>query len=175
MRLRAIKAKHWALRYYLLISCILLFLAFTGMMLIKPQNWQEAAAILGAPFVFFITLQKQKTEELQLFAALFEKFNNRYDELNEVLNALAAEEENAPLTSDQQNALFNYFNLCAEEWFYYSQGYIYPEVWRAWENGMRHFFNHPRVQHLWKNDPGKDSYYGFVPPFNESKTNKNDR
>jgi hypothetical protein len=68
------------------------------------------------------------------------------------------------LRHDEQKHLFTYFNLCAEEYFFYQAGYIDQSVWESWSRGMQVFFNHPRIQPLWEQDSMAGSYYGFQPP-----------
>ena len=68
------------------------------------------------------------------------------------------------LTSDEITLLYNYFNLCAEEYLYYRKGFIYPEVWFAWRNGMKIFCGCPRICALWKTELQTNSYYGFPIP-----------
>jgi len=59
--------------------------------------------------------------------------------LNEELNRMAREDPTAPLTSDNLDCLFDYFNLCGEEFLFYRKGYIYPEVWQSLGNGHEDF------------------------------------
>ena len=109
--------------------------------------------------IFFV--QKQKLEESRLFKELFEEFNERYDKLNEELNRIINREAKQSLTSDEKNTLYDYFNLCGEEYLFYKQGYILPEVWESWVNGMRIFFKDNRVREIWEEELRTNSYYGF--------------
>jgi hypothetical protein len=61
------------------------------------------------------------------------------------------------------DTLYNYFNLSGEEYFYYKQGYIYPEVWKAWRNGMKIFYQVERIKQEWDKELSNDSYYGLKP------------
>jgi|SRR6478736_5628061 len=159
----AIWAKHGVLRHYLWVTIILLIAAFGAACLLPLDTWQERLGILFIPFAFLMAIQKQKTEELHLFKQLFTEFNRRYDEVNEGLNAIPKEPADSPLSPEERNLLFNYFNLCGEEYLFYSQGYIYPEVWKAWRNGMIVFYGNSRIQELWDEESKTDSYYGFKP------------
>jgi len=127
----------------------------------QPKTWQEWVGLLAFPFGFLVTVQKQKTEELELFERLFEKFNSRFNKLNGELNAIKDGPDDIPLTPPQRNLLFDYFNLCGEEYLFYRQGYIYPEVWQAWYNGMKIFRKNPRIKKLWEEELATESYYGF--------------
>lgn len=97
MTICAIKAKHWVLRHYLWIAIALLASALVAAFWGRPEKVEEWVAIIGIPALFLVTVQKQKTEELELFKSLFTKFNRRYDRLNEKLNAIR-DEPRAPTT-----------------------------------------------------------------------------
>jgi len=162
MTVRAINAKHWVLRHYLWVALILLILALAVGVWLQPKTWQEWIAIVGVPAAFLVAVQKQKTEELELFKRLFTEFNERYDGLNEKLYAILKEPEDLPLSPDEQNLLFDYFNLCGEEYLFYEQGYIYPKVWIAWRNGMQIFLRNPRIRKRWVDELETGSYYGLT-------------
>jgi hypothetical protein len=126
-----------------------------------PFNWQLAFTIAGGGFSFIYFIQKQKLEETRLFKELFTEFNERYDRLNEKLNSIVIGNKNAELSSEQLNNLYDYFNLCGEEYFFYKQGYIYPEVWESWLNGMKDFYRNSRIKTIWGKEMDSNSYYGF--------------
>ena len=62
---------------------------------------------------------------------------------------------------DEQKTLFDYFNLCAEEYLFYKAGYIDEEVWQSWLRGMAYFASNSRVLNLWREEIREQSYYGF--------------
>ncbi len=66
--------------------------------------------------------------------------------MNDDLNQIPCEPADLPVTQDEKKKLFKYFNLCAEEYLYFDKGFIWPEVWRAWENGMKFFRKNPRIK-----------------------------
>ena len=80
--------------------------------------------------------------------------------MNEQLAAIS-EQPDGELTPDEKHLLIDYFNLCAEEYLYYCRGFIDPEVWEAWRNGMNPIFAAPRVAELWAKESSSNSYYGF--------------
>ncbi len=114
------------------------------------------AAVAG--FVHF--LYSQHHQETQLFVNLFEKFNGRYNSLNEQLNIIALGGAK-DLTPDQTSVLFDYFNLCAEEFLFYKSGYIDHDVWQSWIAGMKYFARSSAVRSLWETEINGGSYYGF--------------
>jgi len=115
-----------------------------------------------AGFAYF--LYRQHLDETRLFKELFAEFNARYDALNDDLNTILFGPLEGLLSADEREHLFSYFNLCAEEYFFYEAGYIDRRVWESWYRGMKLFFKHPRIQALWEQDCKADSYYGFRPP-----------
>jgi hypothetical protein len=118
--------------------------------------------ITGGIISFFYVVQKQQLEDLQMFKEVFHDFNSRYDKLNEKLNRIVTGKANAPLTEDETYILYDYFNLCAEEYLYFQKGYIYKEVWTAWCYGIRFFFESPRIRPLWQQEEETNSYYGLT-------------
>lgn len=122
-----------------------------------PLVLSVLAALMSVAFF----VQQQKLAELQLFKQLFVEFNQRYDKLNEPLQRILV----SGLKSDQDRmAALDYFNLCAEEYLFFVEGYIDDRVWRAWSNGMRTYFECPAIGDLWRNEQKSNSYYGFQPP-----------
>jgi len=70
-------------------------------------------------------------------------------------------EPEPPLTSEEELALVDYFNLCAEEYLFHRRGYIDPDAWSAWTAGMRDVFSSDRVRAFWDKEAGTNSYYGL--------------
>ncbi|MFZ6815227.1 hypothetical protein ACO0K3_12215 [Undibacterium sp. Rencai35W] len=117
--------------------------------------------ITGAIAGFIHFLYKQHHQETQLFVSLFNKFNERYDALNEKLNAIVSRDKSTLLSSDHTKTLFDYFNLCAEEHLYFESGYIDKEVWEAWLKGMHYFYKDEHIRNLWAKEISEGSYYRF--------------
>jgi hypothetical protein len=109
-------------------------------------------------------LYRQHLDETKLFKELFVEFNSRYDALSDGLNVILFGPTEGLLSADEREQLFGFFNLCAEEFFFYKAGYIDQHVWESWYRGMGVFFKHPRILALWEQDCKADSYYGFRPP-----------
>lgn len=113
-----------------------------------------------AAFVHFLYLQHNQNTER--FICLFLDFNARYDRLNNDLNELFLKDGALLLTNQEKQLLYDYFNLCAEEYLYFKAGYIDVEVWRSWLRGMRYFAGNTAIQSLWKEELTSGSYYGFT-------------
>jgi hypothetical protein len=119
------------------------------------------SAVAGvAGFVYF--LYSQHLQQTILFTDLFRRFNERYDELNNKINAIVARDQQAVLSAQEVQDLYDYFNLCGEEYLYFKTGFIDPQVWSAWVRGMRHFASYTPIRRLWESELNGGSYYGFT-------------
>jgi len=127
----------------------------------KDPDLKGTLTVIGSVVsgVFFV--QKQKLEELKLFKDLFREFNQRYDQMNEKLNNIIDANASDKLTAEETKVLFDYFNLCGEEYLFFKRGYIDPLAWQAWHNGMRFFYKSPRINALWLRELEGNSYYGL--------------
>ena len=108
----------------------------------------------------FYFLQKQHLEELALFERLFADFNRRYGLLADRLEVLLS--SRAPLLAADVALLENYFNLCAEEYFYFTSGIIDSRVWCAWCRGMQHYLHDSRIAEFWRREQASDCHYGLT-------------
>jgi len=106
-----------------------------------------AATFAGAAATIVYFVQKQKLEEFTLFERLFTQFNKRYGDLNDKLQDIVAKK--ASWEPESHNTLNAYFNLCAEEYLFYSQGRIHPSAWKAWCRGMLHYLGNERIRHYY--------------------------
>ena len=149
-------------RWYLLFAIAALgYVAFRAMHAVRPPGAPFAdvtavAAIASAVFA----IQKQKLDELKLFHDLFQAFNARYDLLNDPLQDILL--TGGELELAQKQHLVDYFNLCAEEYFFFRQGSIPPEVWRTWCRGMLYYLADKRVAALYVSEEKSASYYGLT-------------
>lgn len=103
----------------------------------------------------------QHLENARFFRSLFTQFNRRYDKLNGRIWRIHRDREKPDLTDRHKRALEDYFNLCAEEWFYFQAGYIDKRVWEAWLNGMSQFAGDKHIVLFWEEECKNQSYYGF--------------
>ena len=108
---------------------------------------------LGGAFAGFIYfLYRQHLDETKLLKELFVEFNAHYDERNERLNQIKDAPKAKQLEPDERKTLFDYFNLCSEEYLFYKAGYIDEEVWQSWLRGMAYFASNSRVLNLWREE-----------------------
>lgn len=158
MNLR-IRAKYWFLSYYWLV------LAFVSCMSILALVYRGGGAttylgVLGTTLSLFYFIQKQKLEELKLFREIFAECNARYAEITPKLESILICQK-SELNKEQEYDLVMYFNLCAEEYLYYSRGYIDPLVWEAWRNGILDNFKNRKIRAFWETEKASHSYYGL--------------
>lgn len=114
--------------------------------------------VLAGALGFSYFSQQQKLAEIELFKALFTEFNYRYDLLNDNLQSIRLSSGDI---SSNRSKIIDYFNLCAEEYLFYKQGYILADVWRSWCNGMLWYLEDPRFKQLWNEEAPQHSYYGL--------------
>jgi hypothetical protein len=114
-------------------------------------------------------VQKQKLGELTLDQDCLLHFKDRHNQVSKGVNRVSEGATPAPaaaaealLSQTDCDILIDYFNLCGEEYLYYRLGYIFPEVWQAWYNGMLSFYKkNPRIRALWEQELETGSYYGL--------------
>lgn len=149
---------------YPLIFLVTVAALITGIHIsVSPSKQSEAylpAVAAAAGFAYF--LYNQHLQKTRLFTELFKQFNAKYDQLNESLNRIATDTELTVLSPDDRQVLFDYFNLCAEEYLYFKTGYIDGEVWHSWCKGMHQFSQIKHIHSLWESELAGDSYYGFT-------------
>ncbi|MGI8538519.1 MAG: hypothetical protein ACR2N0_01890 [Rubrobacteraceae bacterium] len=130
----------------------------------------------GGAFSFLYFVQKQQLEEAHLIKDLIVRFNAKYNELNGTLNEIS---DSTIRTQKIDDTLDDYFNLCGEEYLFYTRGFIYPEVWDSWVKGMEFFWKYKVVEGKWQEETTDEDdnknfsqYYGFNPEDHFSKLYK---
>src|SRR5256885_3206788 len=144
------------------ISCIAGVFLILGVYLIVPPAHQNSSVLLtiaGGLGALAFYLNRRHAEDARLAKELLKEFNERYDKLNNDLQLACWRESR--FEEETKLQFIKYFNLCAEEWLFWSTGYIYEPVWRAWRNGMKQYAKDNRVMAIWDEEAKTDSYYGF--------------
>ena len=118
-------------------------------------------SITGGVAALVHFLYAQHNNNTDRFIGLFKEFNARYDLLNDKMNTLVTRDGALVLAAEDTQLLFDYFNLCAEEYLYFKAGYIDIEVWGAWLKGMKYFADRAEIRRVWKEELASGSYYGF--------------
>jgi hypothetical protein len=117
-------------------------------------------SVIVASLGFCYFVQQQKLSETALFKDLFTEFNRRYDLLNDQLAEIAG--SGAQLKPSDRQAIVDYFNLCAEEYLFFTEGYIHRAAWRSWCAGMLWYFDREPFRAVWEEEREGSSYYGFT-------------
>lgn len=148
------------LKYYPLVALGLITLVLCYLFYFKELTRHSIALIsIIAGSIYFI--QKHQLEKMKLFKQLFTEFNARYDNLNDKLIKIIDKSSDETLAQQEKIVIIDYFNLCAEEYFFYKHGCILCEVWEDWRNGIKEKFNSKRIKDLWEVEKGNNSYYGL--------------
>ena len=130
-------------------------------------------ALIGVVITFYFGFLKYKIENDKIFKELFIDFNGRYDNaFNDLLNEIKNNPKRV-LTQPEINLIIDYFNLCAEEYLWYSKKRIPKEVWVSWKAGIHENLNIVQVNEIFKKEThtlnGKKSFYGIVEELNVYK------
>ncbi len=129
-----------------------------------PQTKQTPElllSLLGSIAAFFHFLYGQHNTNTDRFVRLFQEFNARFDRLNDRLNAIYTQSSEPIADPQDLQCLYDYFNLCAEEYLYFKAGYVDHEVWSSWVSGMRYFAGNSGIRSVWERELKQGSYYGF--------------
>lgn len=152
--------RHWLFRWYGWIAAIATIVAIAWAANDDINRLQiltgAGAAILG--FCYFV--QQQKLAETQLFHNLFSSFNARYDAMNGDLADIL--ECGGEISPKNKKIVVDYFNLCAEEYLFYKEGYIHPKAWTAWCRGMQWYLRRHPFKDVWNEEVQTDSFYGLT-------------
>lgn len=153
--------RHFLFRFY---GWIALFGGLLGIGFVLHCYTGEQIPLIGSVvatalgFCYFV--QQQRLSETALFKEIFTEFNHRYDQLNDDLMKIA--EGNGVVALEQRQTIVDYFNLCAEEYLFFRQGYIIPEVWRSWCRGMIFYMSKEPFKSLWEQEQLSESFYGLT-------------
>src|SRR5690606_32708871 len=111
----------------------------------------------------------KKIEQDRMMKELFTEFNQRYDKINNKLDkisSLSTDKWKKIKTEKKERytgVVIDFFNICAEEYHWHSEGRINGNIWASWNKGMNDIYNRSRViQELWEEeckDGGYMSYY----------------
>lgn len=169
--------KHCLFRHNLAVFVIAILPIIVGICLWvvigEDLGWRMMLAFSSGGISFFYFFQKQKLDEIRLMKELITNFNSRYDSLNEKLNDIRMKGSKDPsikLSQKDRVILYDYFNLCAEEYLFKEMGYIDPLIWKAWHEGMGIYFKDQRIGELWEQEEKTGSYYGFTFPEREKRS-----
>ena len=128
-----------------------------------PDRGALVGVAFAASFSFCYFAHQQTLGEITLLKQLFTEFNGRYDDMNEALAKNGRLTTGEKLTLEQQQTVVDYFNLCAEEYFFRSEGFIPDKVWESWCRGMLDYLDPKKpFRSVWENEVLKNCHYGLT-------------
>lgn len=132
------------------------------------------ATIIAGLIIFFLSRGYYKhskdIEKDRMMKELFTEFNSRYDNLNDIVAKVSKMtlkewmDLNPKKKKKYSYKINDYFNLCAEEYYWFQKKRIEDEIWNSWSYGMNVIYNRGKViQMLWDEEcsskEGVISYY----------------
>jgi|SRR5690606_5471279 len=127
--------------------------------------------VLGIIITLIYNRANKKLNHHKMEKELFTEFNQRYDRLNDSLALLAETMDIDNLKSTDSkidnkslyDVVIDYFNLCAEQYYWKKRKRISSKIWDAWHDGMMYYYEtYPVVKQLWDKETeneGWRSYY----------------
>lgn len=130
------------------------------------------SAILGGCGLLVTLAYNKKNSQLanhKMHKELFTEFNKRYDALNNDLNIICTYDKAFFLGFDfgdektrLEGIINDFFNLCAEEYYWKRKKRIPKRVWRSWEKGMNDIYNKSEViRHYWDEECKNEGYLSY--------------
>ncbi|MHA7128404.1 hypothetical protein [Algoriphagus namhaensis] len=131
---------------------------------ILPES-KEFEAIIALLILYFGILYNILTYKIsadRFSKELFNEFNKRFDEKNEILNKIIAGNTFRDQDILQIEQVVDYLNLCSEEYYWYKKGRIDELVWQSWKKGMMFYLGNANFKRVIEDQrKEKDSYYGL--------------
>lgn len=169
---KMLRMKNWIeLNYFTLILAIffivLLYLICNSSFCcgLANNNLELIVALFGVFVTLVYNYNSNNISRKSLLNELFIKFNDRYDRFNEKLNkkTLIVPDKNNSTTSDEAFSIDDYLNLCAEEYYWYTNWIIPKYVWLNWSEGMHHFLVNKKYKDFLEIEKAlkSNSYYDF--------------
>lgn len=143
----------------------LLFIVTIILNILNFINETLLLSIIGSLATIYFGILKLKIENDLLFKELFNSFNDRYDtRFNDLINELKIKTDKQ-IKGKKRNIVIDYFNLCAEEYLWYSKKRIPNNVWKAWKSGILENLEISQIKEIYEQETltsrGKTSYYGL--------------
>jgi len=134
----------------------------------------QLSPIILSGVAIWLTFRYQKHSKKlandKMLKELFTEFNTRYDKLNDTLNEISDGHPNwlNNIKSDEKykqnsyNVIIDFFNLCAEEYFWFKEGRINAKIWKSWSKGMNDIFNDSQlIQTIWSKECENEGYKSY--------------
>jgi hypothetical protein len=114
----------------------------------------QAATPLGVIVGFIGLIYTVDNYRRQMHAQIFMKYTERYEHILDHFpeNALAARFDTLalpPQSSQLSLCVLKYLNLCSEEFYLRTQGYLPEALWSIWEGDLKRIIGSPLLQREW--------------------------
>lgn len=129
----------------------------------------------------YLGVAKNKIKYAEIRIELSKQFNLKYDNMNNSLryymkivqDGKPTDEKGIKIYNCADNKVYDYFNLCSEEYYYYVKGLIDQRTWNTWFDGIQDILkDYSSVSQLWLNDFKLNDYYGSYFLFRKCLTAK---
>lgn len=132
----------------------------------NENHRDKIATIFIALTTLYFASQNLRRDNDRFTKELFKEFNKRYDKMNEFLNAIDDADIDNTGSANFRNKIYDYLNLCAEEYYWYYKGHIPDLIWKNWEEGILWHLKKKKVKEIFDeelaSDNNRKSYYGFL-------------
>lgn len=133
-----------------------------------------AIATIAAGIVVYLLSRdyykhSRKMEQDRMMKELFTEFNVRYDKINNPLNKIARKSLKKWGGYDErkkakyEGIIVDFFNICAEEYYWYKEGRLDEKIWKSWHKGMNDIYKTGEIiPMIWAEEcknGGYKSYY----------------
>jgi hypothetical protein len=127
---------------------------------ISLQLVLQAATLLGVIVGFIGLIYTVANYRRQLHAQIFMKYTERYEHILDRFpeNALAARfdaQALPPESSQLSLCVLKYLNLCSEEFYLRTRGYLPEDLWGIWEKDLKRIIGSPLFRREWKSLRGE--------------------
>ena len=109
-------------------------------------------------------MQNSKMSKDRLERELFTEFNKRYEDINDYLQDIIGLSDLEELDTNKllRNKLNDFFNLCAEEYYWFKKERISKDIWNSWRAAMNYWYSHEIIKLAWERELKtltKQAYY----------------
>lgn len=132
--------RKWFIRNKYSIVAIVLFIINCMLFCCEIYEKEIFIGFVASIATIYLGVIKYQIENDRFYLELFKNFNGRYNgDINDVFNGFENNTIQLDLDDkdkDKKLIIIDYFNLCAEEYYWYKQNRIPEEVWTAWLFGI---------------------------------------
>ena len=163
--LKRLKYWWWLLPNGFFIWLVVLAMAFLILTIRRAWRIEYGLALVAAALAAVFQISTAVHARIRHFLECFSRCNESYARLNGRLPQHprpnhASEEPAADEGPD--DAIIDYFNLCAEEYLMHKMGVIPRGVWDVWVSGIHDCARHDHIKAAWDTEMKANcSYYGF--------------